>query len=120
MRRKINKSVARSLLWDNAIYVMSVVCSSMNLNNPDDNSSDCDDEDIDNIILALEWWLGQLVYLKHGRKHEAKQLLKEIIEAAEIAFDRQPDLFMSCEKRKSKKNSNNQIKTNNNGKECKS
>ena len=96
---------------------MSLVCSSINLNNPDGKSSDCDDDDIDNIILALEWWLGQLVYLKHGRKHDAKQLLKEIMEGAELAFDRQPELFISCEKRKNKKISNNQNTTKNNGKE---
>lgn len=124
MRPKINKAIACKLLMDNNSYVKRIVLRSVfpslfkrDLNGKPNNF----DDDIDDIIIALEWWLGQLVYIKHGRKHDAKLLLKDIMESALIAYDRQPEVFKAYEKNDKINNISNNIDyIKNNGKEHKS
>lgn len=94
MRQKINKAIARELLWDNAVYLMNVVKTAIDEKNSDGKQNDFD---VDGIIIAMEWLLGQLLYLKHGRKYEARLLLYKIEDGIMIAFDKQPEVFKSCE-----------------------
>ena len=95
MRQKINKAVARELLWDNASYLMNAVSTALKENDADGKASDFE---VDDILLAMEWWLGQLLYLEHGRKHEARLLLEEINDNIMFAYDRQAEVFKACEK----------------------
>ena len=99
MRKKINETIARKLLLDNSAYVRGIVNRSVfpTLFKNNRNGKPNFDDDIDDVIIALEWWLGQLVFLKHGRKHDAKLLLKEIMEGALIAYDRQPEVYKAYE-----------------------
>jgi hypothetical protein len=106
MRQKLNKAVACDLLWDNAVFIMKNVCTALNIDSNVNAAKKTKKSNgypaelnVDDIIIGLEWWLGQLVYLKYGRRHEARAFMDEIMESAMISFERQPDLFKACEKK---------------------